>query len=185
MSVTSLTRTIKAVQIPNGGTVPLAAGTPVTVTQALGGAFTVHAPTLGGLFRIDGSDADALGLEVPAADVPARGAAGGAEASEATEERVYEQLRSCFDPEIPVNVVDLGLVYDVRVEPHPSGGTKVLVQMTLTAPGCGMGQAIAEDARAKISRIPGVREAAVKIVWEPAWSAGMMSEEGKRRLGIP
>ncbi len=178
MSATRLTRTIKAVQIPSGGTVPLAAGTPVSVTQALGGAFTVHAPTLGGLFRVDGADADALGLEVPQEET-------GAPSGEVSEERVYEQLRTCFDPEIPVNVVDLGLVYDVRIEAHPHGGSRVSVQMTLTAPGCGMGQAIAEDARAKIARIPGVREASVRIVWEPAWSAEMMSEEGKRRLGIP
>jgi probable FeS assembly SUF system protein SufT len=175
-TATRLTRTIKGVQIPNGGTVPLAAGTPVTVTQALGGAFTVHAPSLGGLFRIDGVDADALGLPIPdEARVPE---------GDVTEERVFDQLRTCFDPEIPVNVVDLGLVYDVRIEPR-AGGAHVGVKMTLTAPGCGMGGAIAEDARAKIARMPGVADATVEIVWQPAWSAEMMSPEGKKRLGIP
>lgn len=177
---TSLTRTVRAVQIPNGGTVPLAAGTPVTVTQALGGCFTVHAPTLGGLFRIEGADADALGLPVPLAGPEAGGGIG-----EVTEERVLAQLKECFDPEIPVNVVDLGLVYDVGIAMSPGGGAEVRVKMTLTAPGCGMGSAIAEDARAKIARIPGVAAAAVEIVWEPTWSAEMMSPEGKRVLGIP
>jgi probable FeS assembly SUF system protein SufT len=182
MNETRLTRTVKAVQIPSGGTVPLPAGTPVTVTQALGGAFTVHAPTLGGLFRVEGADADALGLPTPA---PEPALAPGTDAGAVTEERVTEELRTCFDPEIPVNVIDLGLVYDVRIEEHPGGGARVAVQMTLTAPGCGMGQAIAQDARAKIARIPGVREASVRIVWEPAWNPGMMSPEGKRKLGLP
>lgn len=180
-TTTNLTRTVRAVQIPNGGTVPLAAGTPVTVTQALGGAFTVHAPTLGSLFRIEGCDADALGLPRPRpsdADTASRGGA-------VTEERVLDQLRTCFDPEIPVNVVDLGLVYDVRLEEDPKGGTRVGVKMTLTAPGCGMGSAIAEDARAKLARLPGVSSATVDIVWEPAWSADMMSPEGKKVLGLP
>lgn len=182
MSVTSLARNVRAVKIPSGATVSLPAGTLVTVTQALGGTFTVSAPTLGGLFRIEGADADALGLVQPS---PAAPSVSPEETSAVTEERVFDELRTCFDPEIPVNVVDLGLVYDVRIVPSGGSGTSVGVKMTLTAPGCGMGSAIAEDARAKIARLPGVSDAVVEIVWEPAWSAEMMSPEGKRKLGIP
>ncbi|HQR47464.1 MAG TPA: iron-sulfur cluster assembly protein, partial [Thermoanaerobaculia bacterium] len=101
-----------------------------------------------------------------------------------TEEAVWEQLRNCYDPEIPVNVVDLGLVYDLTIKPHRSGRSRVEVKMTLTAPGCGMGPAIAADAQQKIASLPGVAEAEVGIVWDPPWSADMMTAEGKRRLGL-
>jgi len=101
-----------------------------------------------------------------------------------TEEAVWEQLRSCYDPEIPVNVVDLGLIYDLKLLPHRSGRSRVEVKMTLTAPGCGMGPAIAADAQQKIAALAGVAEAEVAIVWDPPWSADMMTAEGKRRLGL-
>ncbi len=100
------------------------------------------------------------------------------------EEKVYDALRTCYDPEIPVNIVDLGLVYDLQITPLPRGGNRVDVKMTLTAPGCGMGTAIAADARAKIEQLAGVKEADVAVVWDPPWSAEMMSEAGKKRLGI-
>ncbi len=177
----TLARECAAIRIPEGTLFLLPAGAPVTVIQALGGSYTVDAPTFGGIFRIAGRDADALGL-APAArmDVPAAGPAG-----PVTEEAVWDQLRSCYDPEIPVNVVDLGLVYDLKLLPHRSGKSRVEVKMTLTAPGCGMGPAIAADARQKIAALGGVAEAEVAIVWDPPWSADMMTPEGKKRLGIP
>ena len=174
----TLARECAAIRIPEGTLFLLPAGTPVTVMQALGGSFTVDAPTFAGLFRIAGRDADALGLEAPP-DAGRLAAAG-----PATEEAVWGQLRSCYDPEIPVNVVDLGLVYDLKLLPHRSGRSRVEVKMTLTAPGCGMGPAIAADAQQKIASLPGVAEAEVAIVWDPPWSADMMTPEGKRRLGM-
>ena len=176
----TLLRECPAIRIPEGMLFVLPAGTPVTLMQALGGSYTVEVPSFGGLFRIAGRDADALGL-APAArgDAPAAGAAG-----PVTEEAVWDQLRGCYDPEIPVNVVDLGLVYDLKLLPHRSGKSRVEVKMTLTAPGCGMGPAIAADAQQKIAALPSVAEAEVAIVWDPPWSADMMTPEGKRRLGI-
>jgi probable FeS assembly SUF system protein SufT len=173
-----LERDVMALQVPFGEKVRLPAGTAVVLTQSLGGSFTVEAPSLGGLFRITGEDADALGLDKPAgADAPAA-------AGELTEERVYEELRACYDPEIPVNIVDLGLVYDLKIDPLPSGKKNVNVRMTLTAQGCGMGPAIASDARDKIAALPGVENATVEVVWDPPWNAEMMSPEGKKRLGL-
>ena len=176
----TLLRECPAIRIPEGTLFALPAGTPVVVMQALGGSYTVDAPTFGGLFRIAGRDADALGL-APAArrDVPAAGPEG-----PVTEEAVWDQLRSCYDPEIPVNLVDLGLIYDLKLLPHRSGKSRVEVKMTLTAPGCGMGPAIAADARQKIAALTGVAEAEVAIVWDPPWSVDMMTPEGKRRLGM-
>ena len=175
-----LERDVVALQVPFGEKVRLPAGTAVMLTQSLGGSFTVEAPSLGGLFRVAGADADALGLEKPeGADAPPAAGEG-----ELTEERVYQELRSCYDPEIPVNIVDLGLVYDLKIDALPSGKKNVSVRMTLTAPGCGMGPAIASDARDKIAALPGVEEANVEVVWDPPWNAEMMSPEGKKRLGM-
>ena len=174
-----LERDVVALQVPFGEKVRLPAGTAVVLTQSLGGSFTVEAPSLGGLFRIAGPDADALGLEKPEG-----GGAPVAAGGELTEERVYEELRSCYDPEIPVNIVDLGLVYDLKIDPLASGKKNVSVRMTLTAPGCGMGPAIAAEARDKIAALPGVEAANVEVVWDPPWNAEMMSAEGKKRLGL-
>jgi len=172
-----LERDVLALQVPFGEKVRLPAGTPVVLTQSLGGTFTVEAPSLGGLYRVAGADADALGLDRPeGAPAPPAG--------ELTEDRVYAELKTCYDPEIPVNIVDLGLVYDLKLEPLPSGKKKVMVRMTLTAQGCGMGPSIAADARDKISALPGVEEALVEVVWDPPWSAEMMTAEGKKRLGM-
>jgi probable FeS assembly SUF system protein SufT len=176
VSTVELTRDCEAVQIPAGHAVTLPAGTSVDITQTLGGTFTVHAG--GGLFRIASKDADALGLEVSAQSAAA-GAAG-----EATEEQVWEVLKSCYDPEIPVNIVDLGLVYDMKMEQVQGGGSTVQVKMTLTAPGCGMGGVIAGDAQQKLLALPGVQDAQVEIVWEPQWHHSMITEQGRKVLGL-
>ncbi len=173
----TLSRDVVATQIPSGAPVNLAAGTKVHITQTLGGSYTVLIDF--GLARIDGRDADALGekpSEGPAAAVPGPGEAPDPEA-------VWDQLKKVYDPEIPVNIVDLGLVYSMDIE-KKDGGHRVNVAMTLTAPGCGMGPAIAEDARSKILLVPGVDAADVHLVWEPPWNQSMISEEGKMRLGL-
>jgi probable FeS assembly SUF system protein SufT len=176
-----LSRDIVATQIPSGDKATLAAGTEVMIHQTLGGSYTVQ--TDSGLFRIDGKDGDAIGEQVVDNAVQAATLAGGAPDPEA----IWGQLRKVFDPEIPVNIVDLGLVYSMDVEQIPDlspPSYKVNVAMTLTAPGCGMGPAIAEDAKGKILLVPGVTDADVRITWEPAWNQQMISEEGKMKLGL-
>jgi probable FeS assembly SUF system protein SufT len=183
----TLSRECAAIRIPSGEPINLPAGTAVTLTQSLGGTFTVQAPSLGGLFRVAGTDADALGLDVPggagSAAAPGRPQAAGPSGS-VNETAVWDRLRTVYDPEIPVNIVDLGLVYDLRILPASAAGERVEVKMTLTAPGCGMGGAIAADAQSKIAAVPGVAEAEVQVVWDPPWSAEMMTPEGKKILGI-
>jgi probable FeS assembly SUF system protein SufT len=171
------TRDCEVVQIPSGYTVLIPAGASVVITQALGDSFTIEVPTLGGLYRVAGADADAIGKERP---VPAE-AAGGGPVSEA---RIWSALRNVYDPEIPVNIVELGLVYDLRIEPLPAGGSRVHVEMTLTAPGCGMGQIIADEAKRLIEEVPGVTEADVLVVFDPPWNQEMMSEAAKLQLGF-
>jgi probable FeS assembly SUF system protein SufT len=173
-----LSRDVVATQIPSGAPITISAGTKVHITQTLGGSYSVLIDF--GLARVDGKDADALGETVVARAVPA--AAATAEAPDP--EAVWDQLKKVYDPEIPVNIVDLGLVYSMEVGKLPEGGYHVDVLMTLTAPGCGMGPAIAEDARSKIMVVPGVSSAAVRLVWEPPWNQSMISEEGKMRLGL-
>ena len=177
----TLSRDVTATQIPSGDKHPLPSGTRVMIHQTLGGSYTVQ--TDFGLFRVDGNDADALGEALRDTAVKAPTLDGGAPDPEA----VWAQLRQVFDPEIPVNIVDLGLVYSMDVEKIEDGGTpgyKVNVAMTLTAPGCGMGPAIAEDAKSKILLVPGVTEADVRITWDPPWNQQMISEEGKMKLGL-
>lgn len=175
-----LSRDVTATQIPSGDKVPLAAGTTVMIHQTLGGSYTVQ--TDFGLFRIDGQDADSLGESVEAGT----GAAASArEDGSPDPEAIWDQLRRVYDPEIPVNIVDLGLVYSMDVDALPENrGHRVTVAMTLTAPGCGMGPAIAEDAKSKILLVPGVSEAEVRITWDPPWNQSMISEEGKMKLGL-
>jgi probable FeS assembly SUF system protein SufT len=179
-----LSRDVTATQIPSGDKQPLAGGTRVMIHQTLGGSYTVQ--TDFGLFRIDGADANALGETVKDNSVKAATLTDGAPDPEA----VWAQLRQVFDPEIPVNIVDLGLVYSMDIEKVDApvadgdGGYKVNVAMTLTAPGCGMGPAIAEDARGKILLVPGIAEADVRITWDPPWNQQMISEEGKMKLGL-
>jgi probable FeS assembly SUF system protein SufT len=176
MERVELTRDCEAVQIPGGHVVTLEKGWEVLLTQSLGGSYTVQVPAYGGLFRIAGADADALGLEPVAA--PAAAEVGGS-----LEQQVWGQLRTCYDPEIPVNIVDLGLVYDMRISPEVDG-SRVDVKMTLTAQGCGMGTSIAADARQKLLGLPGVAAAEVEIVWDPPWTPQMISPEGRERLGM-
>src|ERR1043166_2844695 len=171
---TTLTRDITAIRIPEGVPKWLPAETQVAITQELGGSFTVMAPDHGGLFRIQGCDADAIGREV----VEHAAADGVFEI-----QRVWEQLKQVYDPEIPVNIVDLGLVYDVAVTDDESGkGKRVAMKMTLTAHGCGMGPTIAGDARQRIVTLPGVASADVEVVWDPPWSPSMISAAGKEKL---
>ena len=170
----TLSRDVQAVQIPIGTRVQVAAGTEVFITQALGDSFTVHVPQLGGLYRIEGADADALGREVSAAAVSDGPFA---------EEQVWAQLRCCYDPEIPVNIVDLGLIYSLEVSDEEKG-KRVSVKMTLTAPGCGMGPSLAADAEQRMLTVPGVAVAAVELVWDPPWSPERISPAGRERLGM-
>ncbi len=177
----TLSRDVEAIQIPSGQTTTLPAGTPGVVTQTLGGSYTVA--TYQGLARVSENDLDALGLEKPAAAEASAGPE--AEAGGPIDEKqVWDQLRQCFDPEIPVNIVDLGLVYDCQLIQKPEGGSKVEVKMTLTAPGCGMGPAIANDAQSKILSIDGIDEADVQLVWDPPWNQNMISEAGRMKLGM-
>jgi probable FeS assembly SUF system protein SufT len=176
----TLSRDVTATQIPSGDRQSLAAGTRLFIHQTLGGSYTVQ--TDFGLYRIDGKDGDALGEAVAESTVVASTLAGGAPDPAA----VWDQLKKVYDPEIPVNIVDLGLVYSMDIEKIEAadGGYRVLVAMTLTAPGCGMGPAIAEDAKSKILLVPGVADAQVRITWEPSWNQSMISEEGKMKLGL-
>jgi probable FeS assembly SUF system protein SufT len=177
-SSTVLKREITATRIPQGEALTLPKGTPVIITQALGGSFTVVVPSEAGLYRIDAEFADALGREKPVeSGAPSTN---GAPVSEA---QVWDVLKTCYDPEIPVNIVDLGLVYSLTLEPSDQGA-KVAVQMTLTAPGCGMGPVIAREAQQKIAGLGGVAEADVQVVWEPAWSPDKISADGKQKLGM-
>jgi probable FeS assembly SUF system protein SufT len=173
----ALGRDTAAVQIPSGEPMVLPAGTQVTVTQALGGTFTVIT-NIGYMVRIAGKDADALGLEPP----PELAVDG--EAEQDTEKLVWEQLKTCFDPEIPVNIVDLGLVYYCRVVPLAEDGSKAEVKFTLTAPGCGMGDVLRQDIEAKLQSVPGVKEVEVEIVLDPPWDASRMSDAAKLQLGM-
>ena len=174
----TLTRDCPAIRIPSGEVFTLPAGTQIHITQALGGSFTIWTPE--GLARIADADADALGIEpvIAKTDAPA-------DASVRVDEKdVWAQLRTCYDPEIPVNIVDLGLVYDCAIDQPEGRSAKVQVKMTLTAPGCGMGPTIAAEARAKIISLPGVADADVELVWDPAWNQDMISEAGKMKLGL-
>ena len=179
--VTILTRDIEAIQIPSGLTKQLHKGTPVIITQALGGTYTVVVEHSAGLFRVLASDADALG-KVHVNDAPANGT--GKHEGPLNEEAIWAQLKTCYDPEIPVNIVDLGLIYSMEIKPQDGGGNMVEVKMTLTAPGCGMGPSIASDAQRKILSVPGVTDAQVDVVWDPPWSAERISQEGKQKLGM-
>ena len=172
-----LERDCIAVMVPQGETVTLPAGQAGYITQALGGSFTVYVD--GNLFRIGGADADALGKEPP----PALELPDGAR-DEDVEKLVWQQLRTCFDPEIPINIVELGLVYTCTLERLDDGRRKVDVEMTLTAPGCGMGEILVDDVRTKIEMIPTVAEADVELVFDPPWNHTMMSEAAKLETGM-
>ena len=179
MSTHVLSRDTPATAIPAGDVVTLPAGSEVFITQTLGGNVTVRADQ--GLFRIAIENAGAITGYTP--ETPARAPVGNGD-GKFSEQAVWETLKTCFDPEIPVNIVDLGLVYDLATEKTPSGGYVIEVKMTLTAPGCGMGPTIAEDARQKLASLPEVESAKVHIVWDPIWTPQMISAEGRLKLGL-
>jgi probable FeS assembly SUF system protein SufT len=173
-----LTRNVEAAVIPVGTQVTLEKGQQAHITQTLGGSYTVIVN--GNMFRIEGKDADALGLELAAKPV----STGAPVSQEQLEKEIWNQLRSCYDPEIPVNVVDLGLIYDCHITPLAAGSHKVDVKMTLTAPGCGMGPMLAQDVQNKVLGLEGVDDVAVELVWDPPWNQGMMTEQAKLQLGL-
>lgn len=178
-----LKREVDAIQIPSGDMIKLPQGLKVIITQSLGGTYTVA--TDFGLARINSKDADALGID-PDAEKKTESAASSNIPEDVSdlEGQVWNQLKNVYDPEIPVNIVDLGLVYDCRVEQAEDGKNKALVKMTLTAPGCGMGPTIAADAQSRIMTIEEMDDAAVELVWDPPWNQGMISIEGKMKLGM-
>ncbi len=178
----TLVRDCPAILIPAGDPITLKKGQEVLITQDLGGSYTVI--VLGNMARIDGQDADAIGKDVAANTQNGEAQTAPAEGPIA-EELIWDQLKACYDPEIPVNIVDLGLVYDLILTPLANGtGSRVEIKMTLTAPGCGMGATIAEDVKQKALSVPGVAEANVELVWEPMWNQSMMSEAAQLQLGF-
>jgi probable FeS assembly SUF system protein SufT len=176
-----LTRDVEAAVVPQGSRVTLMKGEPAYITQSLGGTYTVVVN--GNMFRIDGKDGDALGFEAAAEPTRPAGAAG-PQSPEQLEEEVWRQLRNCYDPEIPVNVVDLGLIYDCKLEPEGEGQYRAEVRMTLTAPGCGMGPVLQQDVSNRLLAIEGIQAANVDLVWDPPWNQGMMTEAARLQLGL-
>lgn len=179
----TLLRDTNATIIPAGEVHLLKAGTKVAISQALGGSVTIR--TDGGLFRIAGKDIDTLGDPTELGfDTSSENNATDASNEAFGEALVWEAMKGCFDPEIPVNVVDLGLIYDLQIGEPVDGRHEVQVKMTLTAQGCGMGPVIAEDVKKSIESLGAVSEAQVEIVWDPPWTPHMISEEGRKKLGI-
>ena len=175
----TLNRDVEASVIPVGTRVTLQKGEQAHITQSLGGSYTVVVN--GNMFRIEGKDADALGMEVTEQK---SGGPTGLVTQEAVEKEIWNQLRTCYDPEIPVNIVDLGLIYDCHVEGIGQNGYKVDVKMTLTAPGCGMGPVLQQDVQNKLLGLEAVDDVSVELVWDPPWNQGMMTEAAKLQLGL-
>jgi probable FeS assembly SUF system protein SufT len=174
----ALARDVEAAMIPVGSKVTLQKGEQAYLTQSLGGSYTVVVN--GNMFRIEGKDADALGI----APIAKPASTGAAVTQEVLEKEIWNQLRSCYDPEIPVNIVDLGLIYDCHLSPMDSAAYRVEVKMTLTAPGCGMGPMLAQDVQNKLLGLEGVDDVAVELVWDPPWNQAMMTEAAKLQLGL-
>ena len=173
----TLTRDVIGVLIPQGTKVELPEGAAGAITQALGGSFTVQVQ--GHLFRIEGKDADAIGKDiVKGPDVAADAG------DDEIEKAVWDQMRTCYDPEIPVDIVELGLIYDCKLERSDSGTRKAKIQMTLTAPGCGMGEILVADVKSKVLAVPTVTEAEVELVFDPPWNQSMMSEAARLATGM-
>ena len=168
-----LLRDVDAYMVPSGDEVKLLAGNLVKITQALGGNYTVIMN--GNMVQIRAENADALGIEVKEQEK--------AEPSGDIEKQIWDQLKTCYDPEIPVDIVELGLIYDLSVEDGNSG-KRVNIKMTLTAPGCGMGPVIADEVDRKVNGLDGVEDVSVELVWEPMWTRDMMSEEAQLELGM-
>lgn len=174
-----LSRNVKAYLVPSGEKITLLKGELATITQDLGGSYTVYIN--GNMVKLDGVDADALGFD-PTPEIKPQDH--GHAAGTADEQQVWEQLKTCYDPEIPVNIVDLGLIYDCSYNKIEGKGVRVEIKMTLTAPGCGMGGIIAEEVDRKIRVLPGIFDVNVELVWEPLWNREMMSEAAQLQLGL-
>ena len=177
--IVALTRDCPAVLIPAGTPITLPAGQQVTITQSLGGSYTCYVE--GSLVRVDGKDADALGkpptqYKFEASETTASGTV--------DEQLIWQQLATCYDPEIPINIVELGLIYDCQITPLPAGGNRVDIKMTLTAPGCGMGAILQQDVANKVKSVPNVTDADVEIVFEPPWDQSRMTEAAKLQAGL-
>tara|TARA_Y100000758_G_scaffold237434_1_gene173720 strand:+ start:71 stop:610 length:540 start_codon:yes stop_codon:yes gene_type:complete len=170
-----ISKNCDGILIPSGDQIKLKKGTPVKITQSLGGYFTLYVN--GNLVKIDGKDGDAIGQTINIEN--AHG-----DITEFDENLIWDQLKTCYDPEIPVNIVDLGLIYDLKLDFFKEKGTAVEIKMTLTAPGCGMGPAIADDAKNKVLQIPGIFDVNIHLVWDPQWDRNMMTEEAKLQLGL-
>jgi probable FeS assembly SUF system protein SufT len=178
--VVILTRDVEAALVPAGTGVVLKRGEKAQVTQSLGGSYTVVVN--GNMFRIEEKNADALGFQVAAGPEKSTGQA---RTLDIVEQDVWNQIKTCYDPEIPVNIVDLGLVYSCKLAPvERKDSYRADVKMTLTAPGCGMGPALAEDVRKKLMSIAEIEEARVEVVWDPPWSQSMLSEAARLKLGV-
>ena len=172
-----LNRACDVIEIPSGTQGSLAEGTMVRIMQSMGGSYTVTGGQYGAMYRIDARDADALGL-------PISQAAQEAEQRPFSEQLVWDELKTVFDPEIPVNVVDLGLIYECQISDAEGGGHKLDVKMSMTAPGCGMGNVLKADVESKLSRLADVKAVNVEIVFDPPWSPALMSEAAKLQLGF-
>jgi probable FeS assembly SUF system protein SufT len=173
----TLNRSCEVMEIPSGIPHTLPAGDTVRIVQKLGGSYTVMG-THGGMYRIDPKDADALGFSVAASEQAA------SPQGELSEKMVWDQLRTVFDPEIPVNIADLGLIYSCVIGPHEKGGHLIDIKMSMTAPGCGMGGVLKADVERKLSTLPDVTEVRAEIVFEPQWHPGLMSDAAKLQLGF-
>ena len=173
----ALTRDVVAALVPSGQKVEQTEGAKATVTQALGSSFTVLVE--GHMFRIEGKDADVIGREPPAmVEIPAEAS------DEDVEKACWAQLKTCYDPEIPIDIVELGLIYECRLDKQDDGSRRASVQMTLTAPGCGMGDFLVNDVRSKLLEVPTVEDAEVELTFDPPWTREMMSETAQLALGM-
>jgi len=173
----TLNRSCEATEIPSGIPHTLSAGAVVALMQSLGGSYTVTDANSGRMYRIDAKDAGALGFSTSserAAQVP----------QEFSEESVWNELKTVYDPEIPVNIVDLGLIYACVISPHGEAGHAIAVKMSLTAPGCGMADVLKADVERKLSRLPNVAQVHVEVVFDPPWHPGLMSDAAKLQLGF-
>src|SRR5438105_6001185 len=173
----TLNRACEVIQIPSGMSSSLPAGTAVRIMQSPGNSYTV-ATDFGEMFRVDVDNADALGLSGAAAQTPA------VQQEAFSEQMVWDQMKTIYDPEIPVNIVDLGLIYSCEIAPTDEGGKKIDIKMSMTAPGCGMGNVLKADVVSKLTRLPEVKELSVQVVFDPPWHAGLMSEAAKLQLGF-
>ena len=170
-----LIRDVEANMVPSGDKVTLVAGNLVQITQSLGGNYTIVIN--GNMAQISAENADALGFEIEKSDIDKS-------TNQFSEQLVWDQLKTCYDPEIPVNVVDLGLIYSCKITESKDGGSNVDVKMTLTAPGCGMGDMIASEVKQKIEGVPGSNEVTVELVWDPPWDREMINEAARLQLGM-